>query len=182
MVTALTWPGRLDTHLDGLRYEVWDLFQSGITGRVSEEVLEWNCQSALVLRPQRTCRYCKGFLHIFICTGKLHNICWTILRWQKSAHMYLQIFSDLVCLSLLNLFPNNLHIFLVGGTFPGTPFSHHLSLSSFSFTFLANCRRSSRCSWTQRRLAATPRAPRRQCYHREPACAPTRRRGRPAKK
>ena len=40
MVTALTWPGRLVTHLDGMRYEVWDLFQSGITGRVSEEVLE----------------------------------------------------------------------------------------------------------------------------------------------
>ena len=29
---------------------------------------------------QRTCKYCEGFLHNFICTGKLHNICWTILR------------------------------------------------------------------------------------------------------
>ena len=48
---------------------VWDLFQSGITGRVSEEVLEWNCQSIFVLRPELT----------FICFEKFHNLCcWSI--------------------------------------------------------------------------------------------------------
>ena len=98
----------------------------------------WSCD-------QRTRSYCEGFLHIFICTGKLHNICWTIL--QGKVCLNLQSFSDLVCLSLLNLFPNNLHIFLVTGTFPGTPPRITCpSAAQIFFTFLASCRRSSRCS------------------------------------
>ena len=170
-------------------YEVWDLFQSGITGRVSEEVLEWNCQSTLVLRV-----FCHNTLYIWteilhnIWTEILHNLWWTILQrfncCLPSDSKFTNLFwSCFVCLSILNL-KSFSKIIATSFYIEGLSREHCLaSLNSFSFLFLAlaNCRRSSRCSWTQRRLAETPRGPRRQYYHREPACAQTRRRGRPAK-
>ena len=114
-------------------YEVWDLFQSGITGRVSEEVLEWNCQSTLVLRV---------FCHtLYIWTGILHNLCWTILQrfncCLPSDSKFTNLFwSCFVCLSILNLKSFSK---IIATSFYIEGLSRELCLASLnSFSFLSS--------------------------------------------
>ena len=167
------------THLDGMRYETCsnqelrEESQRKSWNEIVNQHWSWECFVIHYIFEQKYCT-------IFAGQFRKDSTACCLPSDSKFTNLFWSCF---VCLSILNL-KSFSKIIATSFYIEGLSREHCLaSLNSFSFLFLAlaNCRRSSRCSWTQRRLAETPRGPRRQYYHREPACAQTRRRGRPAK-